>query len=71
MEDTHQSPGAKNELLERCFKKSITITGKNYYESSSKNKWTLTFKTEILEIVYNAQLITIYILPPQIFMNTV
>lgn len=38
MEDTHQSPGAKNELLERCFKKSITITGKNYYESSSKNK---------------------------------
>lgn len=26
---------------------------------------------QILEIVYNAQLITIYILPPQIFMNTV
>lgn len=39
MKDAHQSPGAKNELLARRFKKSITITWKNYYESSSKNKW--------------------------------
>lgn len=53
-------------------KNQLPSHGKTIMKAAQKINGTLIFKTQKYLIVYNAQLITIYIYsPPQVFMNTV